>query len=71
MKLRTEFTYKSGDTDITVYLDTSNYVLNGSVPLEPEQILEHIEKIREITGCPKAPTDKELEDMEEYFNAED
>jgi len=71
MKLRTEFTYKSGDTDITVYLDTSSYALSDSVPLEPEQILKHIEAIYKITNCPKAPTDKEMDEMEEYFSESD
>lgn len=72
MRLRTEYTYNSGESTINVVIDTDFYNrLGGPEALTPEQILSHIEAIYAITGCPKAPTDKEMDDMEAYFSEDE
>ena len=71
MRLKTEYTYNSGASEVTVIIYTDRYTLSGEPDsLKPEQVLDHVEAIHRITGCPKAPTDKEMEEMEEYFNKE-
>lgn len=69
MRLKTEYTYESEGSDISVTIETDAYTEYGAPKcLDIQAILGHIESIYKITGCPKAPTDKELNDMEEYFN---
>jgi len=63
MKIKTIYEYESSATFVTVTLET--FTDNSQEGLEFR--VEHIEKLREILGIPNAPSDKEMEDMEEYF----
>jgi len=57
MNIKTTYTYESGSHTVTVIL-------------EGAQAVDHLEKLRSLLGVPDVPTDKEMEDMEEYFEKE-
>lgn len=63
MNLKTVYTYESGRTEVEVILETELY--------DVLSVNEHLEAIRKLTNCPKAPTDKEMDDMEAYFSEDE
>lgn len=68
MNLKTEYTYQTkAGTEVTVILENAC----DWTELTPQKIMDHVESIYKITGCPKAPTDKEMEDMEAYFSEDE
>ena len=70
--LKTEYIYESDKgATITVIIETNVMGSLFSESTFPERIIDHVESIYKITNCPKAPTDKEMEEMEKYFSESD
>jgi len=65
MQIKTEYTYASGNTSITVVVETGC----EHYPIHDTEKADHVAKLAEILGVTNLPTsDQEMDDLEEYFN---